>query len=221
MGPLLASPHCTQAAADVLCVATCLACPAASTPCLCLSSSPVYSHRPRRTDLPALPPACLPQGLCTALAPAGCFSHDIHRAQPLLQSTTCSCVTSSESPSWTTLLAAPHLPLSVPSSPSQAQKAQTLSSRLPNPLLPTGFSSGKRPGECWRRGERSLAIVTLALLLSRLHSDCVAAAPLGRPASMATALSRLWSDDSFSRLDRKSTRLNSSHRIASRMPSSA
>ena len=42
--------------------------------------------------------------------------------------------------------------------------------------------------------------MTLAFLLSRLHSDCVAAAPLGRPASMATALSRLWSDDSFSRL---------------------
>ena len=42
--------------------------------------------------------------------------------------------------------------------------------------------------------------MTLALLLSRLRSDCVAVAPLGRPASMATALSRLWRDDSSSHL---------------------
>lgn len=70
---------------------------------------PSCSHHPRRPGLPALPRALLPQGLCTTLTPAGCFSHDSHVPPAPGQPAACSCVASPDSPSWTPLLAAPCL----------------------------------------------------------------------------------------------------------------
>ena len=157
------------------------------------------SHCPWRSGLPALPRALLPQALCTTLTPAGYFSRDNHEAQPLGQSAACSC-------DFIRLaLLDPHAgcPMLAPVSLLHLLKPRR--PRLYPPgsralWLLAGFSSGKHPGDAGggRRGIAGLCDPGLAPLSALAVT--VAAAPLVRPSSVATALSRLWKHDSFSHL---------------------
>ena len=103
------------------------------------------------------------------LTPAGYFSHDNHEAQPLGQSAACSCdfirLALLDPLAGCLMLAS-----CVPSPPSQTQKAQILSSRLPSPLASGWVQQWEAPRRVLEEGgEGSLAFVTLALLLSRLR----------------------------------------------------
>ena len=159
-------PHRTQADADILCVPTCPAFPAAWTPCLSLSCCPAHTAPGALASLLSLAHFCL-RPFAQRLLLLGTFPVTTTRPS-LWVSQRLAPVTSSDSPSLTPMLAAPCLPLCPFSTFSNPEGPDSI---LQAPE-PSGFWLGSAVGSTQAMleegGEGSLASVTLALLLSRL-----------------------------------------------------